>query len=106
MTEPEDMRLAALFRTTRRGAAKLEQRPKKLDLARCGARCRTRGGRPCFAPVVTRRELDTAGRFLLVIRTRCRMHGGLSTGRRRASGNGVPRQAGAIAELGLAVRFW
>lgn len=41
--------------------------------ARCGARARSRGGLPCRAPVV-------AGR------TRCKLHGGKSTGPRTPEG--------------------
>ena len=45
---------------------------------RCGARCRSKGGAPCLAPVVVR--LDGS------LSTRCRMHGGLSTGPRTPEG--------------------
>lgn len=44
---------------------------------RCGARCRSKGGAPCSAPVV-----KVAGR----LRARCRLHGGLSTGPRTPEG--------------------
>jgi hypothetical protein len=70
------------------------QRPKKLDLPRCRARCRSKGGLPCFAPVVTRRELDADGRSRLIIRTRCRMHGGLSTGPKTSDGQRRCAEAG------------
>jgi hypothetical protein len=45
MTEREDMTLDRLRRTIRRGGAKLEQRVRKRDLPRCGARCRSRAAR-------------------------------------------------------------
>lgn len=49
---------------------------------RCGARCRSRAGAPCRAPVVVDR--DDQGRPR--VRRRCRMHGGLSTGPKTPEG--------------------
>jgi hypothetical protein len=103
MTERENMMLDRLRRTIRRGEAKLEQRMRKRDLPRCGARCRSKGGLPCAAPVVVKYVLDPpltvaaafraagmsalrAGELRTVIGKRCRMHGGLSTGPRTAEG--------------------
>ncbi len=86
MTAPEDMTLDRLRRTVRRGGAKLAQRMRKRDLPRCGARCRSKGGRPCVAPVVVKHLLDPRGRLLTLIGKRCRLHGGLSTGPRTAEG--------------------
>lgn len=59
-----------------------EKRPRKADRPRCGARCRTKGGAPCSAPVVVLRGPDGG----VVTRNRCRMHGGLSTGPKTAEG--------------------
>ena len=53
------------------------QPSKKAARARCGARCRSKAGAPCVAPVAV-----VAGRA----RNRCRMHGGLSTGPRTPEG--------------------
>ena len=47
---------------------------------RCGAKARTRGGRPCQAPAIRGK-------------TRCRMHGGLSTGPRTPEGLAKSRRA-------------
>jgi hypothetical protein len=90
MNEREDMRLASLSRIVKRGGGKLEQRPRKLDLPRCGARCRSKGGLPCVAPVVVRRDAD--GRVALA--KRCRMHGGLSRGPKTSAGRRRCAEAG------------
>jgi hypothetical protein len=113
MTTREDMTLDRLRRTIRRGGAKLEQCVRKRDLPRCGARCRSKGGLPCLAPVVVKRVLNPprtvaaalraggmsplrAGDFRTVIGKRCRMHGGLSTGPRTAEGRARCVEAGRI----------
>lgn len=56
----------------------------KPDRSRCGARCRSKGGAPCSAPVA---------RVGDVLRKRCRLHGGLSTGPRTAEGRARSRAA-------------
>lgn len=53
-------------------------RPAKLDRPRCGARCRSKAGAPCVAPV-WRQPNGTLAK-------RCRMHGGLSTGPKTEEG--------------------
>lgn len=58
------------------------KRPTKAERPRCGARCRSKGGAPCVAPVVCRR--NEHGR--IVMSRRCRMHGGLSTGAKTPEG--------------------
>jgi hypothetical protein len=61
--------------------------PRKSARPRCGARCRS--GHPCRAPVCVR-----PGRRELA--TRCRLHGGLSTGPRTPEGRA--RSAAAARE--------
>jgi len=84
-TEPAGL---ALLRTFLRkphqfgGPVSREQRAKKRDLPRCGARARTNGGAPCKAPVVCRR--DAKGE--IVLSKRCKLHGGLSTGAKTPEG--------------------
>lgn len=58
------------------------RKPRKAERPRCGARCRSKGGAPCVAPVVVTRGPDGRVR----VRARCRMHGGLSTGAKTAEG--------------------
>jgi hypothetical protein len=70
-----------------------EWAPTKRSRPRCGARCRD--GHRCQAPVVYEREL-------LVMRRRCRLHGGLSTGPRTPEGL---VRAHAAAKRGAAVRW-
>jgi hypothetical protein len=75
---PSELRALATYarrmaETPRMEWAKL---PRRADRPRCGARCRTKGGAPCVAPVVIHRSVD--GR--LRVRTRCKLHGGASTG--------------------------
>ena len=78
-----------------RGGARLEQAPRKGDRPRCGARCRSKGGAPCSAPVVVRRELDVCCHpHVLVFAKRCRLHGGLATGPRTAEGRRRCAEAG------------
>jgi hypothetical protein len=66
--------------------------PKPARAARplCGARCRSKGGAPCLARVCVRMTPD--GAWLLA--TRCRLHGGLSTGPRTAAGRAACVEAG------------
>ena len=64
---------------TARLAGKVPRRA--AERPRCGARCRSKRGAPCAAPVTVRWYADRAGRFTVPkLATRCRMHGGLSTG--------------------------
>jgi hypothetical protein len=71
-----------------RRKVRAEQAPPKDERPRCGARCRD--GHACRARVVvTRNELGG-----VVVRSRCRMHGGLSTGARTAEGKARLREAG------------
>lgn len=65
-----------------------EHRPKKDARPRCGARCRSKGGAPCVAPVVVRRD----GEGHIVCARRCRMHGGLSTGPKTEAGRERSRE--------------
>jgi hypothetical protein len=61
---------------------------------RCGARCRSKGGAPCGAPVVVRIVGLADGRRVRVVARRCRIHGGLSTGARTPEGRERLREAG------------
>jgi len=70
------------------------QAPRKPDLPRCGARCRSKGGAPCVAPVVVCVFVNERGDIWRVVRNRCRMHGGLSTGPRTAEGRQRCAEAG------------
>lgn len=56
--------------------------PTNANRPRCGARCRSRDGAPCRAPVV----IDRLANGTVRVRKRCRMHGGLSTGPRTEEG--------------------
>lgn len=71
-------------------AAEQAARPcvPKSERPRCGARCRSRDGAPCRAPVVwdDARNAPRNGR--------CRMHGGLSTGATTAEGRARLSEAG------------
>lgn len=69
----------------------LSRRPPRSERPRCGARCRSREGRPCLAPVVWVSG-DAAPR------ARCRMHGGLATGPRSLEGRA---HIGAVARARL-----
>lgn len=81
-------RIAFVEADRARRLVRAEQAPPKVERPRCGAKCRD--GHACRAPVaVTRNEL---GR--VVVRSRCRMHGGLSTGARTAEGKARLREAG------------
>jgi hypothetical protein len=79
----DELRVLALvalrMATAARRAGKLPRRA--ADRPRCGARCRSKGGAPCVAPVMVRWYSDGAGQFVVPrLARRCRMHGGLSTG--------------------------
>ena len=66
------------------------QIPKKQEKRlrpKCGARCRSKGGAPCDAPVCVRPDGKGLAR-------RCRMHGGLSSGARSQVGRERLREAG------------
>lgn len=91
MNEREDMPLRSLRRLVRRGGRRLEQRPKRSTRPPCGARCRSKGGAPCAAPVAVRRNAMTGE---VIVAKRCRMHGGLSTGPRTWEGRQRCREAG------------
>ncbi len=69
----------------------------KRERPRCGAWCRTKQGAPCNAPVVVRRV-----GLAVVVGTRCRMHGGESTGPRTAQGRAVALAALARGRAGVA----
>jgi hypothetical protein len=86
--EAMELRLARLDADLERRRALREAR-----LRSCGARCRSKGGAPCSAPVVVR-TLAVEGVVRLRISNRCRMHGGLSTGARTAAGRARLREAG------------
>lgn len=83
---PDDPRLRALatalgplVRSARHRAQQSERAPLKRERPRCGARCRSKDGAPCEAPVVwnaERREM----------RPRCRMHGGNNYGPKTPEG--------------------
>jgi hypothetical protein len=64
----------------------------KRERPKCGARCRSKGGAPCDAPVCRRPD----GRGLA---RRCRIHGGLSTGAKSAKGRARLREAGRRGAL-------
>lgn len=83
-------RILAGLEATEARRARAIRAPSKADRPRCGARCRSRGGAPCRAPVVVDR--DAQGRVR--VRSRCRMHGGLSTGARTAEGRARLVEAG------------
>jgi hypothetical protein len=84
-----------------RGEGKLPRRA--ADRPRCGARCRSKGGAPCVAPVMVRWYADRAGQFTVPkLATRCRMHGGLSTGPKTPEGLRRCVEAGRI---GAATRW-
>lgn len=68
--------------------------PRRRDLPRCGARCRSKGGEPCGARVVVRADGSLS--------KRCRMHGGCSTGPRTAEGKA---RAAAAARARLLARW-
>ena len=87
------LRLAKLERELETRAVDRERRkrrPPKAKRPRCLARCRSRGGRPCQAPVVVDRDGD--GRIR--VRCRCLRHGGRSTGAKTAEGRARLRDAG------------
>jgi hypothetical protein len=95
MNDREDMPLRSLRRIVALGGARLEHAPRKKDRPRCGARCRSKGGGPCSAPVVVRREEDERGRpYVLTFAKRCRLHGGLATGPRTVDGRRRCAEAG------------
>lgn len=66
--------------------AKRARRAPKRDRPQCGARCRSKGGRPCVARVCVRDDGSLA--------RRCRLHGGLSTGPRTEEGRARCTEAG------------
>jgi hypothetical protein len=59
---------------------------RRKDRPRCGARCRSKHGAPCVARVWQRPDGTLA--------TRCRMHGGTSTGARTSEGRDRLAEAG------------
>lgn len=65
-----------------------EEMPRRADRPFCGARCKSRNHEPCRARVVVMR--DAEGRVR--IRTRCKVHGGLSTGPRTEEGRQRTRE--------------
>jgi hypothetical protein len=67
-------------------AAELAALSHKRNLPRCEARCRSRGGAPCVARVVVRWFAREDGDVSFTVSSRCRMHGGLSTGPRTEAG--------------------
>jgi hypothetical protein len=67
-------------------AAELAALRHKRNLPRCGARCRSKGGAPCLARVVVRWCATEGGEVSFTVGSRCRMHGGLSTGPRTEAG--------------------
>ena len=92
---PDDLRMVA--RVARRLANAARSRPRSVfaplarslprgpDRPRCGARCRSRGGAPCRAPVALRRYTD--GLIVVAkLAKRCRMHGGWSSGPKTPEG--------------------
>jgi len=64
--------------------------PPKAERPSCGARCRSDGGARCRARVCVR--FAPNGRCHLA--TRCRLHGGLSTGPRTVEGRAACAEAG------------
>jgi hypothetical protein len=78
----------------KRRAADLASRPHKRDLPRCGARCRSKRGAPCDARVVVHFEPTEHGEIRRQLSSRCRMHGGISTGPRSREGRERCREAG------------
>lgn len=81
------IRVGGTYESWRRAKLAAEEAavPKK-DRPRCGARCRSKGGAPCVAPVCVRPDGTLA--------KRCRMHGGLSTGAKTPEGRERLREAG------------
>ena len=82
-------------RRIHRGRPEAQRQPPRAKRPRCGARCRSKAGAPCAAPVVAVRGADGVP----VLRARCRLHGGLSTGARTAEGRARLREAGRRGAL-------
>ncbi len=99
-------------RHARKREADLAARPRKNDLPRCGARCRTKDGAACSARVVVRivhvaprapltagvirRIANERGELRFIATARCRIHGGLSTGPKTEEGRRRCAEAGRL----------